>query len=634
MDLAEFDFEVIRDTSPCLSLPFTPQEERPNMDRSYLRGIVDMGSESAIRTEIGENWINEIVKNSRLTGWLSSNGIRFSVTDLSSPFSRILPTIHVYRVDISLYDAQFDPETGHKIPIPSDVIGEVTAALNRFKIVCADLKVPESQIHVVATEATRAALNSAEFLNSIHADTGLSVDLLPKEEEGRIGSLGVASGFSDIGGLMMDLGGGSTQITWIISQGGNVRISDRGSISFPYGAAALTKTLEDLKRGKSKHEADKARDRLYQEMKTNFENAYQRLQVPESLVAEAKENGGFPLYLSGGGFRGWGYLLLYVSQSGQTPYPISIINGYTVGRERFENTKAMEEVARTAHSIFRVSDRRRKQVPAVAFLINVLSNAIPHGIRLAHFCQGGVREGLLFKELPPSIRAQDPLEVTTQRFAPESAEMLCNLLMFSFPAPSRGGSRRFPASFSKHVIRAFANTMYVHTIMDKELASTTAMYSTSTGLLAFTRGVSHQDRARLALMLESRYMGELPPRESKFKEALQSIISPEEVWWTAYLGRVGYLLGRLYPSGKVDESKPRVVLSSQWAWDLGHKKKGQGLQLTISVQRMKEDPAKLKKALRDHVNIVEKIGKKKNWAGGQDGWGMKVKVKVVEEDIM
>ncbi|PTD04096.1 Retrograde regulation protein 2 [Fusarium culmorum] len=267
----------------------------------------------------------------------------------------------------------------------------------------------------------------------------------------------------------------------------------------------------------------------------------------------------------------------------------------------------MEEVARTAHSIFRVSDRRRKQVPAVAFLINVLSNAIPHGIRLAHFCQGGVREGLLFKELPPSIRAQDPLEVTTQRFAPESAEMLCNLLIFSFPAPSRGGSRRFPASISKHVIRAFANTMYVHTIMDKELASTTAMYSTSTGLLAFTRGVSHQDRARLALMLESRYMGELPPRESKFKEALQSIISPEEVWWTAYLGRVGYLLGRLYPSGKVDESKPRVVLSSQWAWDLGHKKKGQGLQLTISVQRMKEDPAKLKKALRDHVNIVEKI---------------------------
>ncbi|CAF3594321.1 unnamed protein product [Fusarium graminearum] len=604
MDSYEFDFEIVQDRCPISSV--ASRDERKTKDVSYLRGIVDMGS----------------------------NGIRFSVTDLSPPFSRILPTIHVYRVDISLYDAQFNPDTGEKVPIPANIIGEVIAALNRFKIVCADLDVPESQIHVVATEATRAALNSSEFITKIYKDTGLSVDLLPKEDEGRIGSLGVASGFSDIKGLMMDLGGGSTQITWIISQDGNVRISDRGSFSFPYGAAALTKTLEDLKKGKSKEETEKARQKLHDEMKGNFQDAYQKLKVPESLVADAKANGGFPLYLSGGGFRGWGYLLLSISQTDKVPYPISIINGYTVGKERFENTKAMEEVARTAHSIFRVSDRRRKQVPAVAFLINVLSNAIPHGIRLAHFCQGGVREGLLFKELGPSIRAQDPLEITTQRVAPESAELLYRLLMLSIPEPSNGGTRRFPESISKHILRAFANTMYVHTIMDKELASTTAMYSTSTGLLAFTRGVSHEDRARLALMLESRYMGELPPREAQFKKALQSIITPEEVWWASYLGRVGYLLGRLYPAGKVDERKPRVIFSSQWAWDLGRKKHGKGLQLTISVQKMKDDPAKLKQALSDHVNIVEKIGKKKNWAGGPDGWGMKVKVKVVEEDIL
>lgn len=458
--------------------------------------------------------------------------------------------------------------------------------------------------------------------------------MLPKEDEGRIGALGVASGFSDIRGLMMDLGGGSTQITWIISQGGNVRISDKGSISFPYGAAALTKTLEDLKRGKSKEEAAKARAKLHQEMTTNFEDAYKKLSVPESLVVEAKTNGGFPLYLSGGGFRGWGYLLLYMSQIGEHPHPISIINGYTASKERFENTEAMKEVARTAHTVFRVSDRRRKQVPAVAFLINVLSHAIPHGIRVAHFCQGGVREGLLFRELEPSIRAQDPLEVATQRFAPESVQAIHNLLMFSFPEPSKGGTRKFPDAISEHVIRAFANIMYVHTIMDKELASTAAMYSTSAGLLASTRGVSHGDRARLALMLESRYMGELPPREAQFKEALRRIITPEEVWWSAYLGRVGYLLSRLYPSGRIDESKPRVVLTSEWAWDLGRKKQREGVQLTISVQKVKNDPAKLRKALRDHVGIVEKVGKKKNWIGGPDGWGMKVKVKVVEEDIL
>lgn len=540
----------------------------------------------------------------------------------------------MYRVDISLYDAQFDPATGKKIPLPQTVIEDVIAALNRFKMVCVDLGVDHSHIHIIATEATRTALNSAEFIKEIHSCTGLQVVMLRKEDEGRIGALGVASGFSDIGGLMMDLGGGSTQMTWIISQGGNVRISDKGSISFPYGAAALTKRIDDLKRGKSKEDAEKGLESLRQEMIANFEMAYQKIGVPDSLVTKAKMNGGFPLYLSGGGFRGWGYLLLYMSQMSDDPHPISIINGYTVGREQFENTKAMEDVAKSAHSVFRVSDRRRRQVPAVAFLINVLSHAIPHGFRDAHFCQGGVREGLLFRELQPSIRAQDPLEVSTHRVAPESAEAIQKLLMFSYPAPAQGEVKRFPDTINKHVIKAFANMLYVHTIMDKELASSAALYSTSSGLLASTRGVSHEDRARLALMLESRYMGELPPREMMFKEALSRVITPEEAWWAAYLGRVGYLISRLYPSGKIDESKPRVVLSSEWAWGLGRKKEREGLRLIISVQKMKHDPAKLRKALSENVGLVQKVGKKKNWIGGEDGWGMKVEVKVVEEDIL
>ena len=563
-----------------------------------------------------------------------SNGIRFSVTDMSPPYSRILPTVHVYRADISLYDAQFDPATGVKRPIPEEVIADVVAALVRFKIICKDFGVPERNIHVLATEATRGAMNSAEFLQAIHLATGLAVDMLKKEDEGRIGSLGVASGFSEIEGIMMDLGGGSTQITWIISQGGNVRISEKGSISFPYGAAALTRKMHDVKKGKSKKDAEEALTKLRNEMVAEFQQAYQDLALPGSLVEGAKANDGFQLYLSGGGFRGWGYLLLYMSEIGKNPHPISIINGYTVGRDRFENTDAMEEVARTAHSVFRVSDRRRKQVPAVAFLVNILARAIPHGIRNAHFCQGGVREGFLFRELPPSVRLQDPLEVTTQRHAPASVDAIYRLILFSIPPPLERGHRRFPASISPHVLRAFVNVLYVHAVMDKETASTSALYSTSAGLLSSTHGVSHEDRARLALMLESRYMGELPPREVRFRDALRRLVTPEEVWWAAYLGRVGYMTSRLYPSGRVDESKPRVVYSAEWAWDLGRKKDKEGLHLVLSIQKMDNDPSKLKEALTDHVRIIEKVGKKKNWPGGEDGWGMKVKLAIVEEDIL
>lgn len=563
-----------------------------------------------------------------------SNGIRFSVTDLSPPLSRILPTVYVYRVDLSLYEVQFDPHTGAKRPIPKAVMADVVAALIRFKLVCADFGVPERNIHVLATEATRGAINSAEFIRTINADAGLPVEMLRKENEGRIGALGVASGFSDIEGIMMDLGGGSTQITWIISQGGNVRISEKGSLSFPYGAAALTRKMEEVTRGKSKKEADDALDHLRDEMVAEFQQAYRDLAVPNGLVEGAKANNGFQLYLSGGGFRGWGYLLLYMSEMGKNPHPISIINGYTVDRERFENTEAMKEVARTAHSVFRVSDRRRKQVPAVAFLINVLARAIPHGIRNAHFCQGGVREGFLFRELPPSIRLQDPLEVATRRFAPPSADTIYRLIISSIPKPLEGGHRQFPTGINSHALRAFANVLYVHEVMGKETASTASLYSTSAGLMASTRGVSHEDRARLALMLESRYMGELPPREVRFRDQLCRLITPEEVWWTGYLGRVGYLTSRLYPSGRIDEFKPRVVYSAEWAGDLGSKRNKKGLRLVISIQKVKDDPSKLKEALTDHVGIVEKAGKKKNWPGGAEGWGMKVQVDVVEEDIL
>ncbi|KAK6497933.1 hypothetical protein TWF481_012327 [Arthrobotrys musiformis] len=565
---------------------------------------------------------------------MGSNGIRFSITDLSAPLARILPTVVVYRVPISLYDSQFDPDSGKQIPIPDHVIQSVCAVLNRFLIVCCDFGVDKTKIHVVATEATRAAINSAQFLDAIKDSTGLEVELLPKYEEGEIGALGIASGFQSIEGIVMDLGGGSTQITWMISRNGNIRISPAGSFSFPYGAAALTKKLRDLRKGKSQDAGEGAVKEFRKEMVEKFRSAYNKLQIPETLLEKAKREGGFRIYLSGGGFRGWGYLLLYLNQTHGKSYPISIINGYTAGREQFEDTETLKSVAHVARKVFRVSDRRQAQVPAVAFLVNVLAEAIPLTIKEAHFCQGGVREGYLFKMLPPIIRAQSPLEVATKNLAPSSSDRIQELIKSAIPAPSRNQTRRFPEEFSDYVIHSFANVMYFHMFMSKETASTTALYSTSVGLMSAIHGVSHQDRARMALMLESRYRGELPPKEMEFRDSLRELITPEEVWWAGYLGRVGYLITRLYPAGKIDEAKPRVLLSAEWSWSLGKRKNKSGLILTISIQKKQDDPAKLKQALKDNVNVIERVGKKKHWIGEGEPWGMKVKVDVVEEGIL
>jgi retrograde regulation protein 2 len=152
--------------------------------------------------------------------------------------------------------------------------------------------------------------------------------------------------------------------------------------------------------------------------------------------------------------------------------------------------------------------------------------------------------------------------------------------------------------------------------------------------MSSTHGVSHSDRARLALLLEERYQGELRPREVDFKWALQRLLSLEEVWWTRYLGKVGLLLGKIYTAGYIDEFKPRIVTSAEWSNCLGRKMNKDGLVLTISIQRVKDDPMKLKEALEDHVGIIEKVGKKNNWISGHEGWGMAVRVKVIEEGIL
>ncbi|KAG9242494.1 transcription regulator [Calycina marina] len=566
---------------------------------TYLRGIVDMGS----------------------------NGIRFSVTDMKPPTSRILPTLISYRLDVSLYDAQYD-DKGNRVPISKSVTDAIIAALLRFKIICADLYVPPKHIRIIATEATRTAVNSSEYRHAIKEATGLTVDMLGKEEEGYIGALGVASGFSDVSGLVMDLGGGSMQITWLKMVDGHVSVSEKGSVSFPYGAAALTQKLGALRKGNSEEDDEKAVDEFREVMKGQFLNAYNELEVPADMVEQAKTDGGFPLYLSGGGFRGWGYLLLYMSQVHGRHYPISRINGYSAARAKFADVERLKKVAKQAEEIFRVSDRRRGQVPAVAFLVNVLLEALPHGIKVAHFCQGGVREGALFRELDPSIRNDDPLEVATKEYARPSADKISDLILNSIPKTSKPGDRTFPASISKHIIHAFANVLYVHMPSTKETASTSALYSTTAGLLSAIHGVSHDARAILALILEERYDGELPPQEVQFKLALQSTLSAEEVWWTRYLGAVGQLISKAYPAGMI--TAPRMNVAAEWATGFGKCGMKDGLQLILSIREVKDDVLMLREALEEHSRDIKKVGKRKNWIGGREGWGMDVGIKIKE----
>ena len=116
-----------------------------------------------------------------------------------------MPTLYQDREGVSLYDAQY--QSGQKGPIPQDTIDAALVALRRFQVVCSDFGVPDTNIRILATEATRSAVNGDDFVGQIERSTGWKVDVLPKEAEGRVGAMGVASSFSSVEGLVMDLGG-------------------------------------------------------------------------------------------------------------------------------------------------------------------------------------------------------------------------------------------------------------------------------------------------------------------------------------------------------------------------------------------------------------------------------------------
>ncbi|KAF5856146.1 hypothetical protein ETB97_007829 [Aspergillus alliaceus] len=116
-----------------------------------------------------------------------------------------------------VYAILFEPQ----IPIPKKINEVIVGGILHFSDCLSESQGSGEPDAESSTEPTGKALNS-------------------EETRSVVGAWEIASGFSDIEGLAIDLGRGRMQVTYIASHGGSVNISPKGSISFPYGAAALT----------------------------------------------------------------------------------------------------------------------------------------------------------------------------------------------------------------------------------------------------------------------------------------------------------------------------------------------------------------------------------------------------------
>ncbi|MCJ1394281.1 hypothetical protein MMC18_007159 [Xylographa bjoerkii] len=545
---------------------------------------------------------------------MGSNGIRFSISDLSPPTARVMPTIYQDRLGISLYDVQY--KDGEKVSIPQETIDQVCAALIRFKNICEDFSVPHKNIRIIATEATRSAINSVEYRGAIKSCTGLEVEMLPKEKEGEIGALGVASSFSDLKGVVMDLGGGSIQLSWLDQETGKTQGGSIRSISLPYGAAAMKRHIDEAQAlGPSAF-----RD-LHERIKEDFRKAISSLEIPGPIANISGQPGAVKLYLSGGGFRGWGYMTMASHEI--DPYPIPTINGFEVSKTQFLWNN--QEIVQEGANVFQVSSRRVSQLPAITFLVKTLIDAIPE-VSSVYFAQGGVREGLLFSQLPPEVKSEHPLVAATRPFAPASTEALLNLLKRGIPskitndniAPpieSVDSPNHTPSSLtSQYFLYALIHLINYHASHPKDIRPAAALRSTTTGLLGGAHGLAHMDRALLALALCERWGGEISPSDAAFHQSLQRLIGPQRAWWAKYCGILAQGIGDAYPAGVVRTE--RLRLSSTMGTE------GDEVFVQVKIQLTGIDELGT-----GWVKDLQKLGKKKGAVGGY-----RVKVRVVVDD--
>lgn len=245
--------------------------------------------------------------------------------------------------------------------------------LDRFASLVREMGI--SDIRAVATAAVREAGNGAAFIAEVEARCGFSVRILSGAEEAQASACGVLMGLPGADGLMGDLGGGSLEMVNL--QAG--AIAD--GITLPLSPFLLSESFARDRKGTIKHI-----DRVL------------------SDVAWLQCGRDREFYAVGGAWRA--IARIHIDQTG---YPLHILQSYVV--ERPEILEICEVIANMSKAslarIPGVPSRRAENLPLAATILQRIFTTVKPARMVVSSM--GLREGLLYQEMPPEIRRLDPL---------------------------------------------------------------------------------------------------------------------------------------------------------------------------------------------------------------------------------
>lgn len=253
-------------------------------------------------------------------------------------------------------------------------VAQTVSTLQMFRRLCDANKV--NRIYAFATAAVRSAKNQRSFLDEVNMKCGFRLEVLEEDVEAHLVYQGVINSMDVPRGLIMDMGGGSTQFVYYNRR----NLIHHATI--PYGAITLT----DLFKEEALKPAEKA-----DKIAAFFEEKLREIEWFKELDPDTKLVG------VGGSFRNLGKISRMIKK-----YPLDMTHNYSVTKSEFNsvysNIKTFD-LDKTM-KIKGLSSVRADIFPSALAAISAVFNVIDFdGLVVSG---SGLREGAMFRYAVPS----------------------------------------------------------------------------------------------------------------------------------------------------------------------------------------------------------------------------------------
>ena len=379
-------------------------------------------------------------------------------------------------------------ETGRLNPV-----GRMRAvsAIRRFAALAEGMGI--RPLTAVATAAVREAEDGEEFRAEVERETGIKLWVIDGREEARLSAQGVLLGWPGSYGIVCDIGGSSMEIADL--EDGKVGRRETS----PLGPLRL-----------SRFTTKKA---LKDHIKV----------VIADIHAKMDHETGKRLFLVGGSWRAIARIDME-----RRDYPLTVLHEYRMSLQNVALTQSYIEA--TNPEIVRnragISADRMALVPiAVVVLRELVKTFKPKDITVSSY---GIREGMLYEQMPNELRARDPL-IEACRFAeakdarlPGFGKILYDFVLPLFPKADWQKKRIIKAACLLHDV-----TWRAHPDYRDEVAFDNATRANLGGL-------KHRERVFLGLSLLHRYSNK---REGSRFEKIFRLLTVEELQQAEVLGK-------------------------------------------------------------------------------------------------